>query len=229
MLQPQSVIPSRIQMIKIVKTEKPKTLQNKQKEWTDALLREDLEKAVPPKYRKKYNCPDIKMALVNEAAGKCAYCERKIIANQFGDVEHILPVSSDRSLMFEWTNLVLACQKCNNSKSNYSGSDGEIIHPVADEPESELFLLGPGLYCNSKKGRVTIDEIGLNRSDLMDLRHKRIEQIYRLIDLYNRTDEPIKALLGYEIKREMFSASEFSLAVRCLVKSICPELIAVAS
>ena len=77
---------------------------------------------------KIYGHKKVKAALTNMQRGKCCYCERKILASGYGDVEHFRPkrtVQQDaRSpevrpgyfwLAYEWSNLLLACAVCNTS------------------------------------------------------------------------------------------------------------------
>lgn len=66
--------------------------------------------------------------------GRCAYCEGRYLAGEFGDAEHYRPkgkVTEGQSatshpgyywLAYEWHNLLLACKKCNSS------------HPDLDRP-----------------------------------------------------------------------------------------------
>ncbi|MDB9476244.1 HNH endonuclease [Dolichospermum circinale] len=69
------------------------------------------------KTRNKYKNKDIKEALETIFHGKCAYCESKVTTTGYGDIEHFCPKSKSRciDLTFEWTNLLLSCEKCNDA------------------------------------------------------------------------------------------------------------------
>jgi len=67
--------------------------------------------------RNKYRHNDVKHALVAMFHGKCAYCESKIVHVTYGAIEHFRPKGDARfqHLTFEWTNLLLSCDVCNDS------------------------------------------------------------------------------------------------------------------
>lgn len=90
----------------------------------------------PPEYRsgrKKlgikrsvYAAKSVKNALLKAQHGKCAFCESKVPALAYGDVEHFRPKAGYQQtpkhklrkpgyywLAYEWTNLFFSCQICN--------------------------------------------------------------------------------------------------------------------
>lgn len=71
-----------------------------------------------------YGAPEVRAALLAAQHGKCAFCESKIEAVMYGDVEHYRPkrgFARRRVLMrpgyywlaYDWDNLLVACQLCN--------------------------------------------------------------------------------------------------------------------
>jgi 5-methylcytosine-specific restriction endonuclease McrA len=64
-----------------------------------------------------YRCGDVLERLTNDFHNKCYLCEEKDISSM--NIEHLIPHrgGSDRDLMFDWNNLFLACNHCNNTKS----------------------------------------------------------------------------------------------------------------
>ena len=72
----------------------------------------NVEKAID-KYRHK----EIKDALERMFNGKCAYCESQVTTTGYGDIEHFCPKRNQRcvNLTFEWRNLLLSCEKCNDA------------------------------------------------------------------------------------------------------------------
>jgi uncharacterized protein (TIGR02646 family) len=76
--------------------------------------------------RKIYGATDVKERLETIFNHKCAYCECNISLGAHYDSEHFRPKIYYYWLGYEWTNLLLACQKCNR---DYKG----IQFPIVDE------------------------------------------------------------------------------------------------
>ena len=77
-----------------------------------------------------YGHKDVKDCLFSAQHGKCCYCEGKIGAHDYGDVEHYRPKGAVRQdnnsqklypgyywLVYCWKNLYFSCRKCNQNKS----------------------------------------------------------------------------------------------------------------
>ena len=114
-------------MIKITKTAKPDVLEKNAAEWTRVVLDklaagEKLTSTDDARYRHA----EVKAALVAETHGKCAYCESKLKHIHHGDVEHMSPKSLEPVTRYEWRNLTLACEICNQNKSKRD------LHPIID-------------------------------------------------------------------------------------------------
>jgi uncharacterized protein (TIGR02646 family) len=73
-----------------------------------------------------YGAPEVKRALLEAQFKKCCYCESKLLATTWGDVEHYRPKKCVRQdmcsreekpgyywLAYSWSNLLVACEKCN--------------------------------------------------------------------------------------------------------------------
>ncbi len=84
-----------------------------------------------------YGHKDVKDCLISAQHGKCCYCEGRIGAHDYGDVEHYRPKAAVRQdkiseklypgyywLAYCWKNLYFSCRKCNQNKS--------IFFPLAD-------------------------------------------------------------------------------------------------
>lgn len=78
---------------------------------------------------KIYGHDRVKAALLGAQQGKCCYCERKIRASDYGDVEHFRPKGAVRQsenfpeerpgyywLAYQWSNLLISCSVCNTSR-----------------------------------------------------------------------------------------------------------------
>src|SRR5260370_13883115 len=77
---------------------------------------------------KIYRHDSVKASLLRAQHDKCCYCERKIRASGYGDVEHFRPKGAVRQdehsaeekpgyywLVYEWSNLLISCSVCNTS------------------------------------------------------------------------------------------------------------------
>jgi uncharacterized protein (TIGR02646 family) len=77
---------------------------------------------------KIYGHDSVKASLLGAQYDKCCYCERKIRASGYGDVEHFRPKGAVRQdehcaeekpgyywLVYEWSNLLISCAVCNTS------------------------------------------------------------------------------------------------------------------
>jgi hypothetical protein len=115
-------------------------------------------------------------------------------------------------LAYEWTNLFLCCQLCNQRyKENLFplrrvGNRARSHHDLVGD-EEPLFVSpeeDPGRYLrfrqeylypvrNSRRGRATIDTLGLNRPALAEQRRKHLDAVRRLLDC--------RALLADSIQR----------------------------
>jgi HNH endonuclease len=71
------------------------------------------------KVQNKYRHAKVKDALVKMFHGKCAYCESKITTVTYGAIEHFFPKSVYVELTYEWNNLLLSCDLCNDA--NHKG------------------------------------------------------------------------------------------------------------
>jgi uncharacterized protein (TIGR02646 family) len=191
-----------------------------------ARLRDFLSRgeAPPQALLDSYRHPPLKAHLVAEAHGKCVYCESKITHVYFGDVEHIKPKSVFPAERLDLANLTLACAQCNNAKSEFWNENTPLLNPYVDEPNHEFLIFGfiithrPGL----RRGRLTIEQLGLNRPALLERRKERIELLQALADQYVREpDGPIKEILRTELRRHATDDGEYARIVRTYLEAAC--------
>jgi uncharacterized protein (TIGR02646 family) len=150
--------------------------------------------------------PQVVEALKKMSHEKCAYCESKVVFPEFdianhrprsGALELAGAISPDHYwwLAYEWFNLYLVCTVCNRLKGNrfplgsrraeHLASEADIkkeaallFDPCVDFPEDELIFDGYGnVASESKRGRVTIDSLNLNRTDLVSRRAKELDRL----------------------------------------------------
>ncbi len=187
-------------------------------------LHEHLEAglAPPDAVLNSYRNPAVKSHLISEANGKCIYCESKVSHVYFGDVEHIKPKALFPKERLNIENLGFVCAKCNNAKSDYWDENFPVIDPYAEDPSVELMALGyylarrPG----SMRAYITLEQIKLNRVEMLERRKERIELLQPLIDQYATTPAgPIKELLATELRRQADDDAEYSLVVRAYLEA----------
>ena len=166
--------------------------------------------AFPPFDSNIYAHESVKAALIADQRGKCAFCESRVTHVSYGDVEHFRPkrgVHQSKGqplsktgyywLAYDWDNLFLACQLCNQRhKKNLfplrvqrdrCRSHGDpisrekpvFIHPAAENPERFITFVGSSAdpVRKSRRGRRTIDELGLNRPELVEARQFHLRQL----------------------------------------------------
>lgn len=169
-----------------------------------------------------YKHPDNKAALCSSIHGKCMYCESRITHVNFGHVEHIKPKAANLfpQLEFEWTNLGYVCDRCNNAKGNKYFPGAELLNPYEDDPATHLFAYGSLLFAEdgSERGELTINEIQLNRSDLIERRTHHIKQLQKAFLAARRVGNPAVRLSALnELRKEAGSDKEFSFVAKAFL------------
>lgn len=161
-----------------------------------------------------YGHDTVKEALKLAQHGKCAFCESPITHVQYGDVEHFRPKKGFLRggrlvrpgyywLAYDWDNLLLACQICNQrhkrnafpllrgsrrARSHLGSIAGEkpvFIDPAHEDPMNDIGFREhvPCARNRSVRGRRTIRGLGLARRDLMEVRERHLQIIRSLRDL----------------------------------------------
>ncbi|MGX5699599.1 HNH endonuclease [Acinetobacter kookii] len=215
-------------MIKLQKLAEPQILIDNGAEWTRKHLENIANGIESTSYLKsRYNHSQIKDQIVQETSEKCAYCESKLRHIHHGDIEHIFPKSLDESKRFEWNNLTLACEICNQNKSNLDPMMNSILDPYIDDPESSLFFCGPLAVGQDTKGMSTETIIGLNRTELMEQRKERLEKIISIFKHVNNLTLPKNARQAIYDNLKTIEASNsnaYTSMVRCTIETFKPRL-----
>ncbi|MEZ4591112.1 MAG: HNH endonuclease [Chloroflexota bacterium] len=120
----------------------------------------------------------VKQAVIERAKGLCEYCQSPAdYSPQPFSIEHILPISAGGGS--ELANLAYACQGCNNHKyTKTSGFDPltnsivALFHPRRDIWRNHFGWGDGGLEIIglTPTGRATVQELQLNRKNLVNLR-----------------------------------------------------------
>lgn len=210
-------------MIKLTKLNKPAVLIKHANKWKARLLQNIKDGKKSTDYLlSRYSDPEIKKKIIEETSGKCAYCESTLLHIHHGDIEHIFPKSLDQSQRYEWNNLTLACEICNQNKSNRDPFLHHILNPYLDDPEKSIVFFGSFANKVNIKGLCTINYLDLNRLDLLSERKDRYLDIESIVNQLTDDRIPIdirkaiyQDLITVEAKNDKKYASMVRSAIRC--------------
>ncbi|GAB4441049.1 MAG: hypothetical protein Kow0031_23030 [Anaerolineae bacterium] len=163
--------------------------------------------------QQKYNHKEIKLALIEMFHGKCAYCESLITVVTYGNIEHYYPKSKYIDKTFEWENMLLACDICNNPRHKGSkfpiDPDGKplLLDPTSEvtDPNTHLRFIWDeraglaSVYGSDTRGQVVESVFDLNgirgRKDLVRARSSHVKQLMILLKFaQNGNQEAISIL-----------------------------------
>ena len=102
--------------------------------------------------------------------GKCAFCESK---KEDLQIEHFRPKDRNKypELMFVWENWLMACSDCNKKKgTKFPLENGEacFIDPATVNPAEHIDFFESHILSQTKRGKITIQEIQLDRTLLTE-------------------------------------------------------------
>ena len=126
---------------------------------------------------KKYAHPQIVDALWSASHGKCYYCECPLDA--YKEVDHFIEVSERKDLAFDWQNLYLSCNSCNDKKNNKSIPVDKALDPCKDSDEEiqkHITFIDevPCAIDQSEKGLLTIQKYKLDSKIQYEQRRKHL-------------------------------------------------------
>jgi len=186
----------------------PNTLRENAEKWTEELL-EAIEKSkkdkskVPDRFYNHYKQEDVKAALLrmygDGTLSYCCYCESIINDVSFEHIEHRMPKNQTKDKYpektFDWKNLHLSCEKCNNHKRNKFNEQHPILDATKDPIKEHLGYAvsesGKGVYRETitKRGLTTVQDADLDRPALRIARlkvyHVTLKAIKKIILLGN--------------------------------------------
>lgn len=198
-------------MRQLEKSAAPASLEANAERWTARYLESD-QKTRP------WATDAIKQALTSETAGKCAYCEAKMLAASYGDIEHIRPKKIFPELVVEWTNLTLACSRCNQAKGAKWDPDLPFVNPYEDAIQEHLSFLGPLVFGVSDRGDYTLNELELNDSHRVEARDRALREVEGLLRRYESSEGYTRDRLGELIELQVQSG-DFTAAVLTYVRT----------
>ena len=169
----------------------------------------------------RFNRPQVVRKLHDMQHGKCCYCEDKIPRTGHNkEVEHFRPKRKFPCLTNDWSNLLLACRRCNGTKGDKfpKSQDDEplLLDPSdpIDNPEDHVdFIVDEdqvtenrtlGLAfgkSGSRKGKETIETIQLDDDHYIE---KRLPTLHLLRERFTSLlSERRRIYLGYGDPREV--------------------------
>lgn len=199
-----------------------------------------------------YGHKTVKAALRKVQHDKCCFCESKVTHISYGDVEHFRPKAGVRQisgaplerpgyywLAYEWSNLFLSCQLCNqrykenlfplikpSDRAKSHNDDINLEKPVfinpAEDVEKFISFRSEVIFAidDNPRGKATIRALGLDRDELNDIRkdcYDKLELIYKLANLKPPMPASKKAK-GF-IDRSIQSSSQYASMIRCAVNA----------
>lgn len=216
----------------IDKGSEPEYLTKHKDKWLEAFLENIKMHPNDKKYQRpdsnKYAHPKIKDVLWSASYGKCFYCECSLCGNS-KEVDHFIEVAERKDLAFDWNNLNLSCDLCNNKRPNKDIPVDKVLDPCKDSDEEiQNCITFNGEYIrevnNSDKGRQTIKKYQLD-SELQN--HRRLKHLGKLmkeiISLLN-----CKSTMTEEDKEKLrswtYPTAPYSYMVEVYLKDALPQI-----
>ncbi len=170
------------------------------------------KKKMPEKLNKIYGNRAVKDALMSAQHNKCCYCERsrarvELDVEHYRPKGAVKQSRREKEihpgyywLAYVWDNLYLSCKECNSSwktilfplsnpkkrvrshGGNLSGEKPLFVNPGAEDPRKHLRYRYDAPYPLTKKGEVTIKELGLLGENRPFLREERLKSLKVLRD-----------------------------------------------
>jgi uncharacterized protein (TIGR02646 family) len=182
-----------------------------------------------------YGHSSVKEYLKKLQDDKCCFCEAKISHVSYGDVEHFRPKAGwaqDEEplnqpgyywLAYDWSNLFLSCQICNqrhkknyfpladnarralSHKDNINNEKPLFINPALENPETHITFYDeiPKPVNGSIRGQLTIKHTGIDRETLNENRRGKLNPliiIYELAKGYPDTNPELRARAWATVK-----------------------------
>ncbi|MDY7015653.1 MAG: HNH endonuclease [Cyanobacteriota bacterium] len=204
-------------MIRVKRSPQPNVLNKNAPRWLAEFKSLSTDSTATPKQiqnaQNKYRHPKVKDALIKMFCGKCAYCESKIAVVTYGAIDHFFPKSKYPHLTFEWTNLLLSCDRCNDGghKGTQFPLDGNgnplLIDPTdgITDPNKHLEFSWDAIsglasvYGRDRRGKTVETVFDLNgirgRSELIDHRSKYVKRLFALLRFAQQGDAEAITLL----------------------------------
>jgi uncharacterized protein (TIGR02646 family) len=197
-----------------------------------------------------YARSDVKSELLTLFRGKCAYCESAAGQTSDIEVNHFRPKMNAMGvdgtsnselywwLAYDWNNLLPSCRMCAHLKGRRFPIEGKpaapltfgdalaaekslLLDPCGDQPDEHLVFADNGLVVSvTLRGRTTIDTLGLNREELVEIRKRSLTtfrtELQAMLGDTSADDEQLERLVGPD--------QEYTAARRQLLPRFLEEL-----
>jgi hypothetical protein len=142
----------------------------------------------------------------------------------WGEIEHMVPISQDASLVVDWSNLTLVCSICNGTKRDFWEEGNEVLNPYVDDPDDHLVFGGSLVLQLTQRGETTIVRVGLNRPALIERRQERLDQVEVLIRAFEAMPEGSERdVVAMAIHAEAARRTEYSATVKAYLEQRLPQ------
>ena len=183
-------------MRKVMRLQKPDSLESNASRWTKELLDEIEAKGsytrVDDKIKNRYRQEDVKTALEKMYRKHCCYCESIVGVCSYGRIEHLKPKSLPEfhQYTFDWENLHWCCEVCNTS---YKKANWDFQYPILDPAKEDIerylrLNLTTGEYeeiDGNKRAKTTIVHTGMNRNELVKARRRIVIRFLKDYKVYS--------------------------------------------
>jgi uncharacterized protein (TIGR02646 family) len=203
-----------------------------------------------------YNDLTVKDALIAAQHQKCCFCERLIGKDGDVEHFRPKSAYSQNKklerpgyywLAYDWDNLYLCCSPCNSrqkknlfpitypkKRAHFHSNDITVENPLfvdpgKDEPSNHISFRGEMPYAvrGNKKGKTTINNLGLDREILNDARLRHLQTmkiLHQLIELaaeepYNQNLQELAQQAKQTLKNATSNCAEFSAATCAAAKN----------
>ena len=154
----------------------PQILIDKQVAWQEKYNEKLLGNSKARPDSTKYGHKKIREQLNRSSFNKCFYCESLLVGAP-KEIDHYVEVAIDSSLAYEWTNLYLSCNSCNDKLDHSIIPVTEVLNPCVDSDEEirrhitfeKEYIRS---YDASEKGHKTIQKFKLS-APLLDLKRSK--------------------------------------------------------
>lgn len=184
-------------MIKINRTNTPKTLSKTNKEFKAAIADMSVKDAydfyLKHKRTYRYNTEETKRHFRKMNHERCSFCTRLI--QDFDDemtVEHIRIKRDYPQLIFQWSNLLCACKTCNTKRSTRTHYPEKYLDPTKIDDIEKYF-------CYQLDGMIVVNE---------DLNSEEKEKADYMIKMYRLNREGL-VCKRREFMRDLMSDDDF--------------------
>ena len=207
----------------IERLSKPSILEERADEWRSSFVDSDKKRPDHSKYAHR----QVRDSLNAMSFRKCFYCERTLKGIP-QEVDHFVEVAERKDLAYEWDNLYLACDNCNNKQPNRSIPVNKVLDPCQhSDEEIQQHLTFESEIIRSKHdsemGRRTSQKYRLDTDQLDLLRLREIKRFYEVLTRINKNIQVEKRGMSNQEREVLLSFQQrdrpFSLMFSNLLKS----------